>query len=160
MPAPHALRERWFLRPFGERLSDPQLWTLHRRGVTHAFGVGLAVCFIPLPVHALTAASIAIIWRLNIPVAVASTLLVNPFTIVPAYYLAYRTGALLLRTPPHHFKFSASWHWFSHSLAAVWQPFLLGCLVCALGFGVAAWLAFEAVWRWHVRHRYRTRHTV
>ena len=64
VPAPHTLRERWFLRPFGARLADPQLWTLHRRGVTHAFGAGLAICFVPLPVHLLLATSVAVIWRL------------------------------------------------------------------------------------------------
>jgi len=36
IPSPHTLRERWFLRPFGTRITDPQLWTLHRRGVTAA----------------------------------------------------------------------------------------------------------------------------
>ena len=38
VPAPHSLQERWFVRIFGERISDPHLWTLHRRGVTYAFG--------------------------------------------------------------------------------------------------------------------------
>src|ERR1700739_4404954 len=51
VPAPQSLRERWFLRPFGQRLADPQLWTLHRRGVTHAFGAGLAICFVPPAGH-------------------------------------------------------------------------------------------------------------
>src|SRR5919108_3735038 len=99
---PQTLRGRWFLRPFGARLGDPMLWTLHRRGVTYAFGVGLAICFVPLPVHTLLACTIAVIWRLNIPVAVGPTLLLNPFTAVPAYYLAYRVGAALLHTPPQH----------------------------------------------------------
>ena len=68
VPAPHSLQDRWFVRLFGERISDPLLWTLHRRGVTYAFGAGLAICFIPLPVHLLTACTIAMVWRLNIPV--------------------------------------------------------------------------------------------
>ena len=44
VPAPHSLQDRWFVRLFGDRISDPQLWTLHRRGVTAAFGLGLAIC--------------------------------------------------------------------------------------------------------------------
>ena len=51
IPDPASLKGRWFLRPFGDRLVDPQLWTLHRRGVTYAFGVGLAISFIPFPGH-------------------------------------------------------------------------------------------------------------
>ena len=117
IPDPHTLRERWFLRPFGARLADPLLWTLHRRGVTHAFGAGLAICFVPLPVHLLLATSVAVIWRLNIPVICGTTFLLNPFTAVPAYYLAYRVGAALLHVPRQHFKFVPNWHWFGHSLA-------------------------------------------
>ena len=35
VPPPHTLQDRWFVRLFGERISDPHLWTLHRRGVMH-----------------------------------------------------------------------------------------------------------------------------
>ena len=31
--------------------SDPGLWSLQRRAMTGAFGAGLAICFVPLPVH-------------------------------------------------------------------------------------------------------------
>ena len=158
-PDPQSMQGRWFLRPFGARLSDPQLWTLHRRGVTYAFGVGLAICFVPLPVHLLLACTIAVLWRLNIPVAATTTLFVNPFTIAPLYYLAYRIGAALLHTPRQHFHFVASWHWLTHSLALVWRPFLLGCLVCAIAVGLTGWFVLELIWRWQVTSRYRSRHT-
>ncbi|MBV8975048.1 MAG: DUF2062 domain-containing protein, partial [Sinobacteraceae bacterium] len=62
VPAPHSLQDRWFVRLFGQRIGDPHLWTLRRRGVTYAFGAGLAICFIPLPVHLLSACTIAVIW--------------------------------------------------------------------------------------------------
>jgi len=157
-PAPHTLRGRWFLRPFGARLADPQLWTLHRRGVTYAFGAGLAICFVPLPVHVILATTIAVVWRLNIPVIVGTTFLLNPFTVVPAYYVAYRLGAALLHVPRQHFHFVASWDWFHDSLAPVWEPFIAGCICCALLAGLIGWLSLEIVWRWQVTNRYRTRH--
>ena len=50
-PHPHLLRERWFIRLFGTWLAHPALWSLQRRSVTGAFGAGLAVCFVPLPIH-------------------------------------------------------------------------------------------------------------
>jgi len=158
VPARHSLEERWFLRPFGDRLADPQLWTLNRRGVTAAFGVGLAICFIPLPVHLMTACTVAVIWRLNIPVVCGTTFLVNPFTAVPVYYLAYRVGAALLHVHTRHFKFHPTWEWFRHGLAPVWQPFVVGCIACALIAGVLGWIALELAWRWQVTSRYRTRH--
>ena len=159
-PDPQTLRGRWYLRPFGERLSDPLLWTLHRRGVTYAFGAGLMICFVPLPVHLLLACTVAVLWRLNVAVVCTTTLFVNPFSIAPLYYLAYRTGAALLHTPRQRFHFIPSWHWLTHGLALVWQPFLLGCLVCGIVFGVTGWLTLELVWRWQVTSRYRSRHTV
>src|SRR5579863_10602491 len=90
VPARHALQDRWFLRLFGERIADPQLWTLHRRAVTYAFGAGLAISFVPLPVHLLLAVIVALFWRINLPVVYGTTwLLANPFSLVPVYYFAY-----------------------------------------------------------------------
>jgi uncharacterized protein (DUF2062 family) len=159
IPAPDLLRERWAVRLFGERIADPQLWTLHRRGVTYAFGAGLAISFVPLPVHLLLAALVAIIWRINLPVTYGTTwLFANPFTAVPLYYLAYRVGAALMHAPRQHFRFVADLRWLRHGLLPVWEPFLVGCLACALCSGVLGWLLMEIVWRWQVTTRYRARH--
>jgi uncharacterized protein len=161
VPPRHALQGRWPVRLFGERIADPQVWALHRRAVTAAFGAGLAISFVPLPVHLPLAVGIALIWRLNIPVMYGTTwILTNPFTAVPVYYMAYRVGAALLHLPRQHFRFVADWRWFTHGLAPVWQPFLFGCIVCAAVFGVLGWLTLEIVWRWQVTTRYRTRHAV
>jgi uncharacterized protein len=159
VPDAEALRGRWAVRLFGERMADPQLWTLHRRAVTYGFGAGLAICFVPLPVHLLLTVAAALIWRLNIPVTYGTTwLFTNPFTAVPVYYLAYRVGTAVLGLPRQHFRFVADWRWFRHGLLPVWQPFVVGCLVCAVVGGLLGWLLLEMVWRWHVRNRYRTRH--
>ncbi|GAC1660321.1 MAG: hypothetical protein PVS2B3_13510 [Steroidobacteraceae bacterium] len=157
IPAPQFLRDRWFLRPFGTRLQDPQLWTLHRRGVTPAFGAGLAICFVPLPVHLLLACTTAVVCRLNIAVTCATTFLLNPFSAVPVYYAAYRVGAALMHAPRQHFKFVPTLGWFRHGLAPVWQPFVLGCLVCGVVAGVLGWALLELLWRAQVSSRYRRR---
>jgi uncharacterized protein len=157
-PSPGALQKRWFLRPFGNRLADPRLWTLHRRAVTGAFGVGLAICFIPLPIHLLVAGVIAITLRLNLPAIYGATFLVNPLTAVPIYYTAYRVGAALLRISPETFRFQFSWDWMQTGLQPVWKPFLLGCVACAIVAGLIGWLSLELIWRWRVTARYRTRH--
>jgi uncharacterized protein (DUF2062 family) len=159
VPAPHTLRGRWPVRVCGTRIADPHLWTLHRRGVTYGFGAGLAICFVPLPVHLLLSVAVALIWRVNLPVTYGTTwLLANPFTAVPLYYVAYRVGMAVLGTPPHHFRFVADWRWFRHGLEPVWQPFLVGCVVCAVVAGFLGWLVLELIWRWQVTSRYRTRH--
>jgi len=157
-PSPCSLQNRWFLRPFGTRIADPRLWGLCRRSVTGAFGVGLAICFIPLPVHMILASLIAVAWRLNIPVVIGTVWLVNPLTMVPVYYLAYRVGAVVLGVDPQGFSFVPSWDWLQVGLGPLWKPFLLGCLVCGVLAGVLGRMGLEIAWRWRVASRYRARH--
>ena len=153
----HTLRNRWYLRPLRRLLLDSPLWSLQRRSITVAFGTGLAICFVPLPIHLPLAAAVAIIARLNVPVILASTLLVNPLTIVPVYYLAYRVGAAVLGAPPDAFAFELSWDWLQHGLGPLWQPFLLGCAICATLAGLLGWAGLEFIWRRRVRQKYRMR---
>jgi len=157
LPSPCQLQGHWLLRHFGERLLDPRLWALHRRGVTAAFGVGIAICFIPLPVHLLVAVLIAVAWRLNVPAIYGTTLLVNPLTMVPIYYLAYRVGTALLGVSPESFSFRLSWGWLENGLGPMWQPFLIGCVACAMVLGLLGWGCLELIWRWRVTSRYRSR---
>jgi len=93
-------RHKWYLRMFGEHLTDPHLWSLNRRSITTAFGAGIAIAFIPLPVHTVLGALLAIWFGWNLPVILAAAYIVNPFTIVPIYLAAYRVGAWLLRELP------------------------------------------------------------
>ncbi len=150
-------RDRWYLRIFGERLMDHQLWSLNRHSITAGFGAGVAIAFIPLPVHTLVAVLVALYWRLNLPVTLASTWVVNPFTVVPAFYGAYRLGALLLHHPSHYFAFSLSWRWLEHGLGPRWKPFLLGCLVSSIVCGLLGRWGLEFAWRTVVRRKYRRR---
>ena len=136
---------------------DPRLWGLCRKGVTGAFGIGLAICFIPLPVHVVVAGLLAITLRLNIPVIMGTIFLVNPLTMVPVYYLAYRVGAALLDVDPTSFAFQMSWDWLQNGLGPMWKPFLVGCLVCGAVGGVLGYMALELAWRWRVATKYRSR---
>jgi uncharacterized protein len=148
----------WHLRTFGSHVTDPRLWCLQRRSVTGAFGAGLAICFVPLPVHMLLATLAAVVWRLNIPVALTTVWVVNPITMLPIYYVAYRVGAAITGVSAHTFWFRPSWDWLQHGLGPMWEPFLVGCLVCGIVCGVLGWLSLELLWRWQVlNRRYRMR---
>lgn len=153
----HAMRHRWYVRPFGDRLLDPKLWALQRRGVARGLATGLAICFLPLPIHIPLAIAIAIMARINLPATLLGICAVNPFTLVPAYYLAYRVGALVSGFDPQPFEFEMSWAWLEHGLGPLWKPFLLGCLICALLTGLAAWLLVDVLWQQRVRQQYRAR---
>jgi uncharacterized protein (DUF2062 family) len=157
IPHAHTLQDRWYLRVFGAHLSNPGLWSLQRRSLTGAFGAGLAICFVPLPVHLPLAALCAIVWRLNVPTIFATVFLVNPLTALPIYYAAYRVGAAVLRLPPRNFAFHLSWAWLQHGLGPAWKPFLVGCLICSIVAGFSGRFGLELLWRARVRSRYRNR---
>ena len=157
MPSAHTLRTKWYLRVFGSRVTDPRLWSLQRRTVTLAFALGLAICFVPLPIHLPLAVLIAITARINVPTIIGTVFLVNPFTVVPVFYTAYRVGAAVLGLEPQRFRFKFDFDWLQYGLGPMWRPFLLGCVICALLAGLTGGIGLELLWRWRVRSRYRTR---
>jgi uncharacterized protein (DUF2062 family) len=153
-----ARRDRWYMRIFGERVTDLRLWSMNRHSITVGFGAGIAIAFIPLPVHTICAVLAALVWRLNLPVTLAATWVVNPFTVVPFFYGAYRLGTLVLHQAAHHFAFQPNWRWVEHGLGPLWKPFLLGCLITAVVCGVLGHWGLELLWRSAVRRKFRLRH--
>jgi uncharacterized protein (DUF2062 family) len=156
-PRTETLRTHWALKPFSRFFGDPRLWSLQRRTVTPAFGAGLAICFVPLPIHLPLAAMVAVFCRIHIPTIIVSLILVNPFTVVPAYLLAYKVGVIVTDAPPLAFQFELSWDWLAKGLGPIWKPFLVGCAVTGALFGLVGYLLLDVLWRYNVRKRYRER---
>ncbi len=88
-------RHPWLGR-LGPRLTHPRLWHVNRRGIALGLAIGLffgllvPVAQIPLSVVA------AVMLRANVPTAITSTLVTNPLTFAPIYWLAYQVGAFFL----------------------------------------------------------------
>lgn len=156
-PRGETLRSHWALKPFRRFFADPRLWSLQRRTVAPAFGAGLAICFIPLPIHIPVAALVAIFCRINIPTIMLALVAVNPLTIVPAYLLAYKVGVLVSGSYEHRFRFHMSWDWVQHGLGPMWKPFLIGCGLTGALVGLIGYVLLDILWRYSVRKRYRER---
>ena len=135
---------------FGTLLHDPNLFHLNRRSVSMAFFVGLFMSFVPLPSQMIMAAAVAILIRCNLPIAVGLVWISNPVTMPPIFYFAYKVGATLLNTPEREFTFDLSWEWLGTELEAIWQPFLLGCTVSGLVFGLLGYTSIRLLWRLHI----------
>jgi uncharacterized protein len=142
----HYWSERWFMRPFKLLLSNSAYWSLNRRNVTRAFALGLLLAFAPIPGHMVLAALLAIALRLNVPTAIAATLLVNPFTMVPIYVFCYGIGRRLLDLPPRPFNVEISWQWLTNGLLPIWKPFLLGCFVTGTATAVVGYIVLGGLW--------------
>lgn len=157
MPDPTSIREHKSLRFFGKLLHDPNLWHLNRHSVARAMGVGLFAALIPMPMQMLLAASLAIPLRGNLPIAVSLVWLTNPLTMPPVFFVTYMTGAWLLQVPPRTLPDEITVQWVTDQLSTIWQPFLLGSVVCGLALGVFAYFATMLYWRWWVGRQWRRR---
>lgn len=140
-------RGRWYLAPFAHLLHDPNLWAIRRRTVVPAFALGTFLAFMPVPGHTLIAALTALALGINIPVAALTTLVSNPLTMGPIYYLDYRIGQQLLGVPRQPFAFEFSLDWLTGSFLAVWQPLLLGGLLLGMLAATLAWVGLDLLWR-------------
>lgn len=165
LPSRDSIQNNRWLRPIRHWLQHPNLWHLNRRSTAGGVALGLLCGLVPGPLQMFSAALLAIWLRVNLPVAVFTTLYTNPFTIVPLYLLAYRIGAALSGTPaslsalPHfpplhwHDGFAVLWQW----LLALGQPLIIGLPILAAGLAVAGYIAVRmgwrmiVLWRWHKR---------
>jgi uncharacterized protein (DUF2062 family) len=103
------------------------------------------------------AAATAIPARVNLPISVALVWITNPITMPPIFYSTYRVGTWVLDTPASTESFQLSLEYFSHSMSEIWQPLLLGSLICALlaaGFG---YCIMRGLWRLHIVRQLRRR---
>src|SRR5215470_18834511 len=99
LPSHQAVRDHRYIGVLGSALHHPNLWHLNRRSVAGGVAIGMLCGMIPGPIQMFSAAVLAVVARVNLPVAMATTWYTNPFTIVPLYYLAYKIGTLLTGDP-------------------------------------------------------------
>ena len=152
------------LRPFAKQLRHPELWHLNAKSVPRGVALGLGVGVIIPIMHIVLAMLLAIPVRANVMVAGAFTLVVNPLTIPPMYYAAYRIGSWELRhdvvVDPGTAQEGASelgrmLFWLHHASG----PIALGILTIASTAAVLGYVVSAFVWRRWITSQYRARRT-
>jgi hypothetical protein len=141
------MQEHPHLQKFGERLTEPKLWHLNRKSVAGGLALGLFIGFMPVVGQMFISAALAILFRVNLPIAFMAVWISNPLTIAPIFFFAYKVGAWILQVPVSEFEFAISWQWFCHEFVMIWQPFLLGCLVCGFVAALLGSLFVRIGWR-------------
>ncbi|WP_185829209.1 DUF2062 domain-containing protein [Sphingomonas ginkgonis] len=162
LPRRETIHQYRLLRPFARHLSHPALWRLNRRSVPRGVAIGLGIGIIIPFMHTVVAALIALPARANIAVAAAFTLLVNPLTIPPLYYAAYRVGRWELHTdvivdPAQVDRLGSELSRFLFWLHAASGPIALGILTISLGAALFGYAGSKLVYRQLVRRRWRER---
>ncbi len=160
LPHPDSILKSKVVGVFGDMLHDPSLWHINRRSCSGAVAVGLFSAFIPLPFQMFIAALLAILFRVNILIAIPLVWISNPITIPPIFYFCYRVGAYVLNIETGNFNFELSIHWLLHGLIHVWQPFLLGCFIVGsiaaiLGYGFVQFFWRYQIWRQLIQRQKR-----
>lgn len=148
---------RWFLRPFRAVLHDPALWATHRRNVLRAMTVGILICFIPFPVHTALAGIAAVVFRINLPVAILASWISNPLTFGPIYYGAYRIGLLVLGMPPDDGGIEFTMAGIAEDLGRAWKPLLTGCAVSAVILASLSYAVVNRLWIYLARRSFHQR---
>ncbi|MCS6785483.1 MAG: DUF2062 domain-containing protein [Thiobacillaceae bacterium] len=160
LPDHETVRNHRHLRHFRPLLRHPNLWHLNRHSVAGGVAAGLFGGMIPAPIQILTAALLAIVFRVNLPVAVATTLLTNPLTwpfiIVGAMWIGTLvTGEQATALQPFQFDWFTGdfgrllpelWGW----LMGMGKPFALGLLILAALAAAAGYLLVQFAWRLYI----------
>lgn len=156
MPNREQIRGNRWLAWLAPWLEHAKLWHWSRRGV--ALGVALGVFFgllIPFAQIPLSIAA-AVILRANVPAAAASTLITNPITFGPVYYVAYQLGAWVtgdVMPPPDHISSADTtaidtdaslWR----RITAIGKPLLVGLSIMATLIGLLTYGLITLIWRW------------
>lgn len=92
-----ALRNSHVYAVLGHHVFHRPLWKADKRSLSGGLALGLFIAFTPtIPFQMLLAAAGAMLFNVNLPVALAACWLTNPLTAVPIYMSAWRTGRFLI----------------------------------------------------------------
>lgn len=167
MPSVDKVREVKALGVFGEALFHPALWHLNRRSAAGGVATGLFCGLIPGPLQMLGAGIAAMLFRVNLPVALLTTLYTNPITIVPLYLIAYKIGTAVLgatgsRTPepPPDWVWSqigASMEAYGQWVLGLGAPLALGVFLLATLLAASGYLVVRVLWNVYLRMAWAAR---
>lgn len=157
-------------RQIAQWLSNhPYLWVLNRKSVAKGVGAGLLVVFIPLPTQIILSSLLALLVRGNLPIAVVTTFISNPFTFVPINLLIYHIGVAITggngvgAPPPIH---ELTLHW--ESIASMWQEiivwfqslgksYVIGLVVLSVSTSILGFCLVHVIWRISIWFQLRAR---
>ena len=138
-------------------LHNPNIWHLHRRSSAGGAAVGIFCAFIPLPVQTVGSAALAILFKVNLPIAVVFSFFSNPLTIPPIFFFAYKFGSKLLGQQHQQIEFTLSTEWISNTLVHIWEPLLLGCFILGSISALITYLLIRLIWRINAVNKWANR---
>ncbi|MEZ5457775.1 MAG: DUF2062 domain-containing protein [Steroidobacteraceae bacterium] len=152
IPDRHELAKSQWLKPFAKHLENDALWVSNRTTVERAVGIGLFFGLL-LPVGQFVfAIAAAVVLRAHLGIAAASTLITNPLTFGPVYWLAYQlglrlTGGSVTVATGSALKQADSVTTFANAVEAAGWPLAVGLVTFALCGALVGPLLVRLLWR-------------
>ena len=158
------LDSRW-LKPFGKRIRQSDLWRFTRRSVPRGVAAGLFVgIFLMVPgLQIVGAALLSVPLRANIPIAAAMPFLSNPattpFFLVAAIALGNKLGfhADLAAFNALYASGAGLSEWSAWLLSDAAPAMITGLFFIALGCAFVGYAVSIVVWRWWIGRKWRRR---
>lgn len=166
------VESRW-LAPFSEHLHDRRLWRFERYASARGAAIGVFFGFLIPFGQIIFAVITAVIFRANLAIAAASTLVTNPFTFPAVYWLAYKIGLFVtgegtaskhadlvagsVSINPQEVVTNSGWlGWVDGAITFLRDaglPFVIGIIIMAIVGSILAYGLTHAIW--HLRGRFR-----
>lgn len=157
LPEHHTFQQHQQLGILGDILHDPNIFHLNRHSAAGGVAIGLFLAFMPIPGQTILAALLAIYFRVNLPLAVVFVFVSNPVTIPPLFYLAYRTGALMLQETPIKLDFEFSLDWLGGVIFDIWDALLLGSFTLGGISALLGYFVIRMLWRLAIIRKWEDR---
>lgn len=167
MPTREGLAENKYIRPFAGRVLRSELWRFNRRSVPRGVALGVLAAVIPVA-QMLIAALFALPARANVPVAMLTTFITNPFTTPFILAASYKVGQWMLRidsltygrplntvTRSDHVE---GWiEWFTGNAGLIAMNTAVGLVTLAVIGAAVGYLLASWGWRWWIAHKWKLR---
>ena len=135
-----------------KHLHNPDLWKWNKRTISKAFAVGLFCAFLPLPLHTLLAAALAVAFSSNILLSIGLVWLNNPLTMVPIYYYIYKLGSYIIgKEIDPNFQFTIDY--FMGSLTSTITAIWVGGLIISTITAIIGYTAILAIYKYKAYQR-------
>ena len=164
IPHKESIASNSIIRLFDEYLYDPNIWHIHRRSSAGGAAIGVFCAFIPIPIQTLSAAALAILFRMNLPIAILFSFLANPITVPFIFFYSYKLGSILFGLEENQItniipENTTIIEWFNTIFLNIWEPLLIGCLILGLISSSITYFLIRLIWRigavvkWGNRHK-------
>lgn len=158
IPERSKLESNAMLRPIAHWLVNPKIWHLNRRSIASGIAIGFFFGSLPIIGQMLLAAVMAIVLRVNMPIAVLSTLISNPVS-MPFFYTAnYYFGTWLMGRDAVDLGLIT---WTPEGLlklgGEILVPLYFGSIVVGVILSALSFAVIRVWWRLHIIFAHKAR---